>query len=132
MDSFYKIAEHRITEAMKNGEFDNLEGKGKPFKFEDESMIPEDLRIAYRFLKNAGCVPPELETRNEIVNLCSLIKRVRPYICSFSMRGSILAISLMLKPEKTSSQMITSGLNARHRASSRRFRYPVGRLEANL
>ena len=76
MDSFYKIAEHRITEAMKNGEFDNLEGKGKPFKFEDESMIPEDLRIAYRFLKNAGCVPPELEMRNEIVNLCSLINTI--------------------------------------------------------
>jgi len=76
MDSFYKIAEQRIVEAMQNGEFDNLEGRGKPFRFEDESMIPEDLRIAYRFLKNAGCVPPELEMRKEIVNLCTLINTI--------------------------------------------------------
>ena len=61
---------------MKNGEFDDLEGNGKPFRFEDESMIPEDLRMAYRFLKNAGYAPPELETRKEIVNLCSLINTI--------------------------------------------------------
>ncbi len=76
MDVFYKIAEKRIIEAMENGEFDNLEGKGKPLKIEDDPLIPEDLRIAYRFLKNAGCIPPELETRNEIINLHSLINTI--------------------------------------------------------
>ena len=73
MDFFAKIAERRITEAINNGEFDNLEGKGKPLIFEDETWIPEDLRMAYRFLKNAGCVPPELEMRNEVINMCSLM-----------------------------------------------------------
>lgn len=76
MDIFYKIAEKRIIEAMENGEFDNLEGKGKPLKIEDDPLIPEDLRIAYKFLKNAGCIPPELETRNEIINLHSLINTI--------------------------------------------------------
>jgi DnaJ homologue, subfamily C, member 28, conserved domain len=76
VDFFYKIAERRILEAIENGEFDNLEGNGKPLALEDETWIPEDLRMAYRFLKNAGCIPPELEMRNEIINVCSLINTV--------------------------------------------------------
>ena len=76
MDFFSKIAERRILEAIENGEFDNLEGSGKPIAFEDETWIPEDLRMAYRFLKNAGCIPPELEMRNEIINVCSLINTI--------------------------------------------------------
>ena len=60
-------------EAMENGEFDGLEGQGRPIVLEDETWIPEDLRMAYKFLKNAGCVPPELEARNEVINLCSLM-----------------------------------------------------------
>jgi len=73
MDIFNKIAERRILEAIQNGEFDNLEGMGNPFTFEDETFIPDDLRMAYRILKNAGCVPPEIELRNEIINLSALI-----------------------------------------------------------
>lgn len=73
MDFFSKIAERRIIEAIENGEFENLAGKGKPIIFEDETWIPEDLRMAYRFLKNADCVPPELEMRNEVINMCSLM-----------------------------------------------------------
>jgi len=29
--------------------------------------------MAYRVLKNAGCLPPELELRNDIINLRDLI-----------------------------------------------------------
>jgi hypothetical protein len=76
MDFFSKIAERRIMEAIENGEFENLEGKGKPFNFEDETWIPEDLRIAYRILKNAGCIPPELEFRNEVINMCTLMNTI--------------------------------------------------------
>jgi hypothetical protein len=76
MDIFAKIAERRIIEAMENGEFDNLEGMGKPITFEDDTYIPEDLRMAYRILKNAGCIPPELDLRNEIINLSALINTI--------------------------------------------------------
>ena len=69
MDFLYRIAEQRITAAIENGEFRNLEGEGKPLRFEDEFWIPDDLRVAYKFLKNAGCIPPEIEMRKEIVNL---------------------------------------------------------------
>jgi hypothetical protein len=76
MDIFARIAERRIREAMENGEFENLEGMGKPITFEDETMIPEDLRMVYRILKNAGCIPPELELRNEVVNMSALINTI--------------------------------------------------------
>lgn len=76
MDIFTRIAERLIREAMENGEFDNLEGAGKPLNFADETWIPEDLRIAYRVLKNAGYIPPEIELRNEIINMSSLINTI--------------------------------------------------------
>ncbi len=76
MEAFYKIAERRIAEAMLNGEFDDLQGKGKPLIFDDDVFIPEDLRMAYKFLKSSGCIPPELEMRKEIVNLCSLMNTI--------------------------------------------------------
>ncbi len=76
MDIFARIAERLIREAMENGEFDNLEGAGKPLNFADETWIPEDLRIAYRVLKNAGYIPPEIELRNEIINMSSLINTI--------------------------------------------------------
>ncbi len=76
MEFLTKIAERKILEAIANGEFDNLENKGKPLVFEDETWIPEDLRMAYRLLKNAGCIPPELEMRKEILNLSSLMNTI--------------------------------------------------------
>ncbi len=63
---FDKIAEERIREAIEHGEFDDLPGKGKPLKLEDDSHLPADLRLAYKILKNANCLPPELELRREI------------------------------------------------------------------
>jgi len=63
---FDKIAEERIREAIEHGEFDDLPGRGKPLKLEDDSHLPADLRLAYKILKNANCLPPELELRREI------------------------------------------------------------------
>jgi len=63
---FDKIADQKIREAMEHGEFEDLPGKGKPLKLEDDSHLPQDLRLAYKILKNADCLPPELELRNEI------------------------------------------------------------------
>lgn len=73
MNIFSKIAEQRIREAIEGGEFDNLSGAGRPLNLGDETWIPEDLRMSYRVLKNAGCIPPELELRNEVINLRRLI-----------------------------------------------------------
>jgi len=65
IDGFEKIVEARIKQAQKKGDFDNLPGFGKPLKFDDIN-VPEDLRMAYKILKNADCVPPEIEIKKEI------------------------------------------------------------------
>ena len=43
---FTKIVEERIRIAQKKGDFENLDGSGKPLKIDDDSHIPEDLRLA--------------------------------------------------------------------------------------
>ncbi|MBW1991346.1 MAG: DUF1992 domain-containing protein [Deltaproteobacteria bacterium] len=73
MDFFQKIAENRILEAIEAGAFDDLPGKGKPLKLEDDSHVPPELRLAYKILKMADCLPPELELRKEIVRLQDLV-----------------------------------------------------------
>jgi hypothetical protein len=61
-----KIADERIRQAMERGEFDDLPGRGKPLELEDDSHLPADLRVAYKILKNADCLPPEIQIRKEI------------------------------------------------------------------
>jgi hypothetical protein len=73
MEFFGKLAENRIMEAMKAGEFDNLRGKGQPLNLEEDSHIPPELRMAYKILKNADCLPPELELRKEVTQLQDLV-----------------------------------------------------------
>ena len=63
------LAEQRIAEAIANGELDALPGEGRPLELEDDALVPEELRLAYRMLKNAGFVPPEVQTLNEIAEL---------------------------------------------------------------
>jgi hypothetical protein len=73
MEIFSKIAEQRIREAIERGDFDRLENRGRPLSLDEDLWVPEDLRSAYRVLKNAGCLPPELELRKEVLNLRELI-----------------------------------------------------------
>lgn len=70
-------AERHILDAQRNGEFDNLQGRGEPLILDDDSHVPADLRAGYRILKNAGCLPAELEQRKEAVELARLLSSVR-------------------------------------------------------
>lgn len=70
---FEEIIERRIKEAQANGEFEDLPGRGKPLRIEDDSHVPEDLRLAYKVLKNANCLPPEVELRKDIRQMKDLL-----------------------------------------------------------
>ena len=49
------LAERKIEEAIERGDFDDLPGAGRPLDLDDlDPMLPEELRMAYRILKNAG------------------------------------------------------------------------------
>jgi hypothetical protein len=66
LPGFDKIVEERIRSAQQKGFFDNVPGTGKPLQLADDRHIPEDLRMAHKILKNADCLPPEIELKKEI------------------------------------------------------------------
>lgn len=62
------VAERRIEQAMKEGKFDNLPGKGKPLDL-DPGPVEENARLlwwALRLLRQNGFVPDEVRLRREI------------------------------------------------------------------
>lgn len=63
---FDKLVEEKIREAMEAGEFDRLEGAGRPVNLDAYFAAPEDLRAGYSVLKNAGVVPEEAQLLKEI------------------------------------------------------------------
>jgi len=71
-----RLAEQRILEAQRKGEFENLAGKGKPLELADYGTLPEDLRMAYHVLKNANILPPEAELLKDIHIIEDLLKHV--------------------------------------------------------
>ena len=70
---FEKIVEDRIKKALHKGDFDNLPGAGKPLDLQNDQHIPEDLRLAYKILKNGDCLPPEIELKKEILRTEDLL-----------------------------------------------------------
>lgn len=73
---FEKLIEERIRRAQERGEFDDLPGSGRPLVMEDDRHVPEDLRLAYKILKNAECLPPEVQLRKEIERTEDLLEEM--------------------------------------------------------
>jgi hypothetical protein len=76
MLDFDAIAEERIQEALRRGDFDRLPGMGRPLDLDDDSLIAPEMRTACRILKNAGLVPAEVLERKEIARLEALLPAV--------------------------------------------------------
>ena len=70
---FDRLAEARIEEAIARCLLDNLPGAGRPLPIDDDRLVPEAVRCAYRILRNAGLVPPEVEARREAAGLVALL-----------------------------------------------------------
>jgi hypothetical protein len=74
LPGFALLVENRISEAIARGEFDNLPGAGRPLDLDDDPLVPEEERVAFRIMKNAGFVPPELEQFAELQRLLATIE----------------------------------------------------------
>ena len=74
---FEKLVEDRIKKAQQRGDFENLHGAGKPLNLCDDRHIPEDLRLAYKILKNADCLPPEIELKKKILRTEDLLANIQ-------------------------------------------------------
>ncbi|QED46761.1 DnaJ family domain-containing protein [Cytobacillus dafuensis] len=75
MDFFSIISEDRIKKAYKEKEFENLPGYGKPLPFDDLASVPEDIRMAYRVLKNAGYTEEDNQLKKEMLTIEELIRK---------------------------------------------------------
>lgn len=47
----------QIEEARERGDFDNLPGTGKPLRMNEERMVPPELRLAYRMMREHDVLP---------------------------------------------------------------------------
>lgn len=74
--SFEKAVEAAIREAMQRGEFDNLPGAGKPIDLSAYFETPEEVRLAYSVLKQAGIQPREVDLLQEIAELKQILAAV--------------------------------------------------------
>ncbi|HEX8638130.1 MAG TPA: DUF1992 domain-containing protein [Pyrinomonadaceae bacterium] len=72
--SLGRLIDEQIKRAIEAGEFDNLEGAGKPLNLDDYFAAPEDLRMGYSVLKSNKFVPEEVERLREISELKEKIK----------------------------------------------------------
>lgn len=75
LPAYETLIEQRIREAAARGEFDDLPGMGQPMQLDDDLLVPEEVRVAHRILKNAGYVPPEAQQISEINQLIALAGR---------------------------------------------------------
>ena len=58
------------SQALEAGAFDNLPGAGRPLPDEDDmSLVPAEQRAAWRILRNAGYIPPEIALHKEAVDI---------------------------------------------------------------
>lgn len=77
--AYESTIEKQIREAMERGEFDNLNGAGKPLNLDDDPNVPADWRLAFKILKDAGVAPEWIEKgkaiRAELDALAALLER---------------------------------------------------------
>ncbi len=73
IQALQQLAEQRIAKAIEDGTLKVDGWKNKPLPLDDDSFVPDDLKMAYKILKNSGYVPPEVELRKEVQKLEDLI-----------------------------------------------------------
>lgn len=91
------LVEQRIQESMRNGEFGDLPGHGKPLELEDLSGVPEELRMSFKIMKNSGLVPEEVSLRAECVTLEGLLAACHNSGGTETSEGKAIRAKLSLK-----------------------------------
>ena len=65
-EGWESLIDRKIREAMEQGEFDDLSGKGEPIDLSENPYEDPDWRMAHRMLRNAGFAPAWIEERKDI------------------------------------------------------------------
>ncbi|PXW27681.1 DnaJ family domain-containing protein [Paraburkholderia caballeronis] len=92
------LVEQRIAAAAARGEFDDLPGAGAPQELDDDVLVPEEVRVANRILKNAGFVPPAVEQLRALRDLeCELATVGDDKAGQCRLRARMLALDMALE-----------------------------------
>lgn len=67
IEEWSDLVSRRIEEAMRRGDFDNLRGRGKPLPIEEDGLVPEDQRMAFKLLRNNELAPDWIAERREVL-----------------------------------------------------------------
>lgn len=100
------LVEQRIAAARDEGAFDDLPGAGKPLVLDDDRLVPDELRVAYRILKNAGFVPPEIDARNEIASVHELLRHA---VGDDERRRALARLALLTSKLEASGRVLPPG-----------------------
>jgi len=73
LEAMRLIAERKISAAIQEGLLDIQGWRNRPLPMTHDHLVPEELRMAHKILKNAGYLPPEIEAKKEIQALEDLL-----------------------------------------------------------
>lgn len=80
MSSTEDLVENQILKAQQRGDFDNLEGAGKPLNLEENPFEPLDLRMTFKILKDNDFAPYWIELGKEIdADMAKIDKEVESF-----------------------------------------------------
>ncbi|MDE1184087.1 DnaJ family domain-containing protein [Paraburkholderia sp.] len=90
------LVEQRIAAAAARGEFDELQGARLPLALDDD-LVPEEVRVANRILKNAGFVPPAAEQLRALRDLQDEIDSVGDKATRCQLKAHLLALDMAIE-----------------------------------
>jgi len=93
VDPFRLIADRKIQEAMEEGVFENLAGRGQPLPLDDDPLEDPSLRMAHRLLRNNGFAPAWIEESKEIEAAIARLRADRARITAGEFRRAAEALN---------------------------------------
>ena len=100
------LVEQRISAAAARGEFDNLPGAGEPLEFDDDALVPDEVRVANRIMKNAGFVPPAVEHLRALRDLQHEAGSTEDPATRRKLQAKMLALDMALESLRGSSTVV--------------------------
>lgn len=73
MSLFDVLAEKRIRVALERGELSGLPGEGQALEFDDDCLVPPEVRMSNKILRNAGCIPPAVADLHELRRIVDVV-----------------------------------------------------------
>lgn len=66
-EEYHDLVGRRIDEAIRNGAFDNLRGKGKPLNLQRNPYVPQEMEMAYSIMQHNNIAPEWISDRAELL-----------------------------------------------------------------